>query len=316
MLRASNVESRRYRIQKAFTLIELLVVIAIIAILIALLLPAVQQAREAARRTQCKNHLKQISLAFHNYHDAYNSFPLGQVGSATNWNWSYHAAILPYIDQGALYSAAKVGIGAVPHAAMSNLNDFRTATPGSIEQLLTTNIPVYLCPSANGQATNMYQKFIGTAMYALSTRIAVINKPGISFKDLVDGSSNTIMWGEKALMSGRFAQIGSPWATSSTCNPRIVVISNTWPMNTAFDGTVNTTTNCYQENNAALATRVAAASAHVGGAHFGLCDGSVRFISENISSDPLATGGAAALPRDFTYSNLFNIDDGNPVGEF
>ena len=96
--------------RRGFTLIELLVVIAIIAILIALLLPAVQQAREAARRTQCKNNLKQISLAAHNYHDVYNKFPIGQhlVGGGTpaavkGLGYSYSFALLPYIEQGNLY---------------------------------------------------------------------------------------------------------------------------------------------------------------------------------------------------------------------
>ncbi len=91
--------------QRGFTLIELLVVIAIIAILIALLLPAVQQAREAARRTQCKNNLKQIGLSLHNYHDVYNSFPNGTVStSAGNWGISWWARVLPYVDQAPLYN--------------------------------------------------------------------------------------------------------------------------------------------------------------------------------------------------------------------
>lgn len=95
---------------KGFTLIELLVVIAIIAILISLLLPAVQQAREAARRTQCRNNMKQIGLALHNYHDVHLGFPIGAgVGgdptgtvedSAPNWR----ATILPFIDQGNIFS--------------------------------------------------------------------------------------------------------------------------------------------------------------------------------------------------------------------
>src|SRR5215218_9411032 len=93
-----------------FTLIELLVVIAIIAILIALLLPAVQQAREAARRTQCKNNLKQIGLALFNYENTYNQFPMcglwfgdsnGNLVSGTGWG----QAILPYLDQGNIYNA-------------------------------------------------------------------------------------------------------------------------------------------------------------------------------------------------------------------
>ena len=90
---------------RGFTLIELLVVIAIIAILIALLLPAVQQAREAARRTQCKNNLKQIALACHNYHDIYQMFPPaiirgGRMTSVSNnrESWGWHVAILPMIE--------------------------------------------------------------------------------------------------------------------------------------------------------------------------------------------------------------------------
>jgi prepilin-type N-terminal cleavage/methylation domain-containing protein len=87
--------------RRGFTLIELLVVIAIIAVLIALLLPAVQQAREAARRTQCKNNLKQMGLALHNYHDTHNAFPPGGVGNA-NGNWIVQ--ILPFLEQGTIYN--------------------------------------------------------------------------------------------------------------------------------------------------------------------------------------------------------------------
>jgi prepilin-type N-terminal cleavage/methylation domain-containing protein len=97
------------KIKKGFTLIELLVVIAIIAILVALLLPAVQQAREAAKRTQCKNHLKQWGLALHNYHDTYNVFPMGSMGLSVTGpenNLSWHVRVLPYIDQANLYNSA------------------------------------------------------------------------------------------------------------------------------------------------------------------------------------------------------------------
>ena len=97
--RSRGVVSRR-----GFTLIELLVVIAIIAILVALLLPAVQQAREAARRSSCKNNMKQLGLALHNYHDVHSCFPPGSFGNAnssraTNWR----ASILPFIEQGPAY---------------------------------------------------------------------------------------------------------------------------------------------------------------------------------------------------------------------
>ena len=102
---------RRNAVARGFTLVELLVVIAIIAVLIALLLPAVQQAREAARRTQCKNNLKQIGLALHNYHDNYNALPPGWIGvtnggpdiyGLNGWGWA--SRILPQIDQSPLYN--------------------------------------------------------------------------------------------------------------------------------------------------------------------------------------------------------------------
>src|SRR5271163_2478002 len=98
-------------LRKAFTLIELLVVIAIIAVLIALLLPAVQQAREAARRTQCKNNLKQLGLAMFNYHDVANCFPMGSMHQdlAGGQRQSAFVAMLPYLDQSPLYNLAQGG---------------------------------------------------------------------------------------------------------------------------------------------------------------------------------------------------------------
>jgi len=117
-----------------FTLIELLVVIAIIAILIALLLPAVQQAREAARRTQCKNNLKQLGLALHNYLDSHTVFPPSFcIGGSTGGTWSIHARILPYMEQAAAYNVVDLTVAySVP--------------PNSTIGVTQLQIPSYVCP--------------------------------------------------------------------------------------------------------------------------------------------------------------------------
>src|SRR3954468_16866342 len=124
--------------KKGFTLIELLVVIAIIAVLIALLLPAVQQAREAARRTQCKNNLKQLGLALHNYHDTFGVFPMGY-----HWplgtGWSYH--LLPHLDQAPLYNSFTVGTPTAPAASI-----WRSGAP---QAALGVPLAVFRCPSSN-----------------------------------------------------------------------------------------------------------------------------------------------------------------------
>ncbi|QDT25040.1 Type II secretion system protein G precursor [Gimesia panareensis] len=126
----------KMRTRRGFTLIELLVVIAIIAILIALLLPAVQQAREAARRTQCKNHLKQLGLAIHNYASSYRYLPPGASvdlsvsSTGNNGSWGVHGRILPMLEQGNLYA----------NVDLSTAWDFQTAIDG-------LKIPVFACPS-------------------------------------------------------------------------------------------------------------------------------------------------------------------------
>jgi len=120
----------------AFTLIELLVVIAIIAILIALLLPAVQQAREAARRSQCKNNMKQLGLALHNYHDEHLAFPMGTQWSNSKPNW--RVALLPFLDQAGLYNQLDTVSGDFLSQPYSGANSI-------LGGLL---VDVYVCPSS------------------------------------------------------------------------------------------------------------------------------------------------------------------------
>ena len=317
-------------LKRGFTLIELLVVIAIIAILIALLLPAVQQAREAARRTQCKNNMKQLGLAFHNYMDTTKQlFPpycvAGGTGSQDKFRcWSYMTMLLPYIDQTPLYNQLNVGMtDLIPNAALTTSYDYTTAPAASQEKLFTTVINAFLCPSASGQPINKFQNNLATSMYAGSN--AIFTQPPnattatgarcTSLSDIVDGTSNTLLMGEKALMDAPFLSIGSIWGAGRICGNRITIVAAQCPMNTPFDGSHDAATMCYIENSpSTLVSRASLSSAHVGGAHMLLCDGAVKFVSENIDANPV-TGGSGA-GGNYVYQNIFNVNDKNTIGEF
>ncbi len=206
---------------RGFTLIELLVVIAIIAILIALLLPAVQQAREAARRTQCKNNLKQLGLALHNYLDANSVFPpLCGIGSGTGGKWSAWARILPYIDQSTTYNLANL-----------NLNYSDATTSGTISNwdITKMKMPALVCPSEvndrmrdGGASQSHYPTTYGVNLgtwrtFTHAATLAQGGTPGdgafapnskFSTRDFTDGTSNTICGSE--------VKAFTPTATSAT----------------------------------------------------------------------------------------------------
>jgi prepilin-type N-terminal cleavage/methylation domain-containing protein/prepilin-type processing-associated H-X9-DG protein len=203
--------------RRGFTLIELLVVIAIIAVLIALLLPAVQSAREAARRIQCTNNIKQLGLALHNYISVANAAPPGIVNtryidnygnlSTSTWTaWSAPALLLPYVEQGPLYNAANFKMNCCAAGPADQIN--RT--------VYNTRIASFLCPSdaiAGQQNIMSYQGSIGasTIQYPVDGNTTGIfnvynNLPGtpppppscssVSLAAITDGTSNTIAFGE------------------------------------------------------------------------------------------------------------------------
>lgn len=213
----------------AFTLIELLVVIAIIAVLIALLLPAVQQAREAARRAQCKNHLKQMVLAMHNYAETFSVLPPGHLyrplggTGAGGKGWSWASQLLPFIDAAALYN--QFDFNYTLAGTLEGSTTTSSAVPGcNNKELASTILPWARCPSSTADATatnggvGLLGRFDALAVTSykasggsfhdnasgLPTNVQerynglFFRDSAISFRDITDGTSNTIAIGEAA----------------------------------------------------------------------------------------------------------------------
>ena len=295
----------KYRRPKyGFTLIELLVVIAIIAVLIALLLPAVQQAREAARRSQCKNNLKQLGLALHNYHDSVNGFPVGIQNGVTAANW--RVMILPYIDQAPLYNKLNFNVSAGASFAGNGY--------GNNTILASLMVPVYKCPSStlssNAPVTNNtslgqthdYEGIMGAnpdpagrsvgsssnyGGFYTNNGLLLVNQL-TRIRDCTDGTSNTIIVGEQsgviANQDIRNNYYGG-WSGVTFGGP--VTASNP---NGADSWSSGSTSIQYAINSQTLAggcdnlwdPNTVLNSYHTGGIHVLLADGSVRFVSQNV----------------------------------
>jgi prepilin-type N-terminal cleavage/methylation domain-containing protein/prepilin-type processing-associated H-X9-DG protein len=303
--------------RSGFTLIELLVVIAIIAVLIGLLLPAVQKVREAAARAQCSNNLKQIGVALHNYHSAQGKFPAGWKGNAgTGPQWGWSTYLLPYIEQDNLYKRLSP--------------DTRTMTQALQSDLAAFQIPIktYQCPSDDGDSLNSNRKFTlvtsGTTM-----QVALSNYPGnggneggtglfeqdkqLRVQSILDGSSNTLAVGERHSRDGAFAALASGLSTvtnetvggsagAQLAGQGCVIGYTFYRMPDGFSGTGVTW------------PEVAFSSNHTGGANFVFCDGSVRFISNNINWVDANTAGNS--PSSGIFNRLGRRDDGQTIGDY
>ncbi len=324
--------------RRAFTLIELLVVIAIIAILIALLLPAVQQAREAARRTQCKNNLKQVGLALHNYHDVFDRLPLGanfSRGPSVNWGMSWWYQILPYLDQAPLYNRMTAE-GAAPGTTTASPSLNGPAVNGvRIAAMLCPSSPVegvrippagsysVTCPTYSGihgavddptgtpngffNMTGRQVTFSSTAYGIFSSGGALPQLQALSFAKFTDGTSNQMFVGEQSNYGRNASNVQEIinnahgfliGTANSSAQSGSQRIFNCTTIRYA-PNSVSTTLNGVQFNDG---HNNGLFSAHTGGVHVLMGDGGVRFISDNTQLTLI--------------KRLATRDDGEPVGEF
>ena len=302
-----------------FTLIELLVVIAIIAILIALLLPAVQQAREAARRTQCKNNLKQAGLAIHNYHDTFSKFPICSQGDQPAYRTSFWCGLLPYLDQAPLYTkldfeGASYGL----HTGWIGSNtQNRNAVKGvAIPSLFcpSSPIPQFVYESAAGPSYTASAGSVNhsSALAGVGAGAGIRSSGGVlptsgstNIRDVTDGTSNTIVIVEGSDYC-RDAS-GAKVECRFDCGHGFLMAS----ANASEGRFFNTTTIRYAVGDKRSTNTGAAGncgvnapvqSIHTGGAHVLLADGAVRFISDSMNLG--------------TLYNLADRDDGQVLGEY
>lgn len=313
------------RRRRGFTLIELLVVIAIIGVLVALLLPAVQQAREAARKSQCVQNLHQIGVALHEYHEKHLQFPPGYIdqdgdgiannNSGPNWAWS--AMLLPELDEKNKHDILNVGERTL---VVNSDGTFPDAL-----QVLQSQLSVFRCPSDTGDLLNTAG---GRNISATNVQIATSNYVGVNssrnlrtregisgdtangmffwnsnvaFRDVLDGETWTFMVGERVWEFGN----------GQRCNA--ATIYNADRDNETNNAGIADVLGCGRRvlnDSSSNQCRRTFSSVHPGGANFLMCDGSVQFVNENID----ARQGDVAVNS--IYERLLSKSDNQPIDAF
>ena len=311
--------------RRGFTLVELLVVIAIIGILVALLLPAIQAARESARRSQCSNNLKQMGLALHGYHDTRKAFPMGVAGGLIGGGeqgFGWAVALLPGLEEKVLYDL--INPNWQPRVFQDTFNTTGKIVPGGDQVLQVVRCPSSemepfptddpaddrLPPWAEGYATSDYKGCNGSdtgdtiaagsdtiGMFCTAKELwNVAKRKKLAIKDVTDGLNQTIAFGESAYYKEPDLEKWPYWIGGIMEDESVLFKTNE-------DNPIG----CEISPKAIVSFALArddecAFSWHNGGAFFGFADGSVHFLQESIDVK--------------TYRNLGNIADGNVVSEF
>lgn len=281
--------SHRKNRRIGFTLLEFVVVICIVGISLALATPRIVQVRAQARANACKNNLKQIGLAMHNYHDAFNTLPPGWVAKdlkpATGACFGWGSMLLPFLDQAPLYNRLNFSM-----------------SPDSNNAALQMRIAQFRCPDDTSEDVNPVRDEFGTSNY--SGNYGDVALPGsvnanpkasgilfwnskLGIRDITDGTSNTLLVGERCISSAAGIWVGA--RSNQNASDCVTACNHASRLNTVIDSF---------------------SSRHDAGAQFLLCDGSVRFISDEIDSQD------AVNPPKGLYQKLANRNDGQPVEGF